>query len=69
VRWRRGSQPAELEFECEIPEGTRATLSLPFTGKEPVLLFDERTLSGSQLRLQGPYAVTEIGQGRHRGRL
>ena len=69
VRWRRGSQPAELEFECEIPEGTRATLSLPFRGKEPVVLLDERTLSGSQFRLQRPYAVTEIGQGRHRGRL
>jgi alpha-L-rhamnosidase len=69
VHWRRESPEGPLEFEIEIPQETRATLSLPFVGIDPVVILDGRTLSERQIRIRGRYAIVEIGPGGHRGRL
>ena len=69
VRWRRDSSQAPLDFEVEVPSQTRATLSLPLAGEKPVLVLDDRTLTGPQLQIKSHRAVVEIGPGLHRGRL
>ncbi len=69
VQWKRTNPDGELEFQIEIPNESHATLFLPFTGNELVLILDNQTRSGTQIQVQNRFIVTEIGSGIHHGRL
>jgi len=69
VRWRWQGPATSLEFEIEVPQGSRATVVLPAANEHSILLLDNRTRSGARTRSHGQFGVVEVGPGLHRGRL
>ena len=69
VKWRRERPEGPLDFEIHIPPQTRATLSLPYDGRDRLMMLDDKWLSPPQLQVKGRFVNLEIGPGPHRGRL
>jgi len=69
VRWKRDATAGTLDFECRIPDGSRAKLALPEAGGKPKIRINGQIPPSADLRLNGRYWGLELGPGVHQGRV
>ncbi|MFA6240881.1 MAG: alpha-L-rhamnosidase N-terminal domain-containing protein [Candidatus Hydrogenedentales bacterium] len=69
VRWNRNKETGALTFECSVPKGISATLSLPAAAGDAELKIDGRVVPSGEISRQGRFLQTALPSGDHSGSL